>query len=70
MFISMKAQTLREQSKAELEQLIEEKRGALHRFRFEAASREAKNYRVGRALRREIAQALTVIAEQERTTNV
>ncbi len=60
-----KANTLKDQSVAELERAIQEKRGALHRFRFEMASREVKNLRTGAMLRREIAQLLTVLAEKQ-----
>lgn len=61
-----KAINIREQSQTEIEKAIEEKRGVLHRLRFEMASRETKNIRMGQAARREIAQMLTVLREKQR----
>lgn len=60
-----KAHTIREQSAAEIEKAIEEKRAALHKLRFETAAREAKNYRSHSLLRRDVARLLTVLGEKE-----
>ena len=61
-----KVTNIREQSQPEIEKTIEEKRGVLHRLRFEMASRETKNIRTSQAARREIAQMLTVLGEKRR----
>ena len=60
-----KAKSIREQSKAEIEKAIQEKRGELYRIRFEATTQEKKNYRAGGVIRKEIARLLTVLSEKE-----
>lgn len=59
-----KARTMRDQSVTEIGRAIEEKRGALGKFRFELAAREVKNYRLNGMIRREIARLKTVLSEK------
>ncbi len=65
-----KATSIREQSTAEIEKAIQEKRGELHRLRFEAITQEKKNNHAGRTIRREVAQLLTILSEKEMDTNL
>ena len=57
----MKAKDLKTKTDAELAKLIGEKREALRMFRFAAAGAKAKNVREGRALRKDIARAMTAL---------
>ncbi len=58
------ARDLRNLSLGELEKSLEEKYRALRTFRSALFSREAKNYREGRELRKALARRLTVLKEK------
>ena len=55
------------QDVAELQKQITDKREALRVFRFGGAGSRARDVRVGRTLRREIAQAMTELRARELT---
>ncbi len=61
----MELKDLRKNNKAELLKLVEEKRGALNKFKFDISGSKIKNNKIGRTVRKEIAQIFTVIKENE-----
>lgn len=62
--MSDKARDLRNLSLGEIEKSLEEKYQALRAFRSSLMAREAKNYREGRRLRKELARRLTLLKEK------
>lgn len=57
----MKIKELREKSEGELQKLLEEKREAVRKLRFDIASRQVKNHREGRNAKKDIARILTIL---------
>ncbi|OHA16127.1 MAG: 50S ribosomal protein L29 [Candidatus Tagabacteria bacterium RIFCSPLOWO2_01_FULL_42_9] len=57
----MKIKNLREKTEIELKALLEEKREALRKFRFDAASGKNKNTKEGREIKKDIAKIHTLI---------
>jgi len=57
----MKSKELQNKKPEELHTLIAEKREGLRQFRFNQGGSKVKNVREGRALRRDIARALTML---------
>lgn len=60
----MKTKDLREKNQGELEKLLDEKREAARKFRFDMATKQAKNSRSIRNEKRDIAKILTLINEK------
>lgn len=60
----MKIKELREKSEGELKKLLDEKRELARKFRFDVATRQAKNSRAIRNEKRDIAKILTLIGEK------
>ncbi len=54
----------KQKSRSELEKLLEEKREAARAFTFGLSGSKTTNVKQGRLLRREIAQLLTLLAQQ------
>lgn len=65
----MKTAQIREMKIEELKAFIEEKRAEAVKLRFDIASRQAKNHRQYREIRKDIAKAMTVIGELEQKSN-
>jgi ribosomal protein L29 len=59
----MDMKDLKKKTKAELEKMLEEKKVALNAFKFGIAGSKIKNVREGRNIKREIAQAITVLKD-------
>ena len=59
-----KKNTYSNKTKEELLTLVSEKRRALHDFRFSVSGSKIRNVREGRALRKDIARALTALTLQ------
>ena len=59
----MDIKDLKKKTKAELEKMLEEKKVALNAFKFGIAGSKIKNVREGRNIKREIAQAITVLKD-------
>ena len=60
----MKANELRQKSKKELKELLEEDREKLRQMRFDLESGKVKNVRGIRAKRRDIARILTILTHK------
>lgn len=60
----MKINEIREKNGAELKTLLEEKRTALGKFRFEISSKQLKNHRQFRNTKKDIAKILTIIGNK------
>jgi len=59
----MDIKDLKKMTKAEMEKMLEEKKVALNTFKFGIAGSKIKNVREGRNIKREIAQATTVLKD-------
>lgn len=62
----MKIRELREKNKEELEKLLEEKREEARKLRFDIASKQIKNKRALRNVKRDGARILTLINANKR----
>lgn len=62
----MKIRDLREKTKIELDDLLNEKRDALRKFRFEMGHGKTKNTKEGRELKRDIARVITLMKESKK----
>jgi large subunit ribosomal protein L29 len=65
----MKPQELTSQTKEELQDLLSEKRAKLCKARFGVRSKQTKNHRICRLLKRDIARILTILKEKELNNN-
>ena len=59
----LKAKELRKSTKDQMEKMLKEKRERLRHLRFQVASKQVKNHRELRFLKREIARISTLITE-------
>ena len=57
----MRIKELREKSEGELRKLLEEKKEAVRKIRFDIASKQVKNHREMRNAKRDIARMLTIL---------
>ena len=62
----MNTKDLRKKSGAELDTMLSEKGTALNNFRFGSAASKTKNVKLGKTLKREIAQILTILNESKK----
>lgn len=60
-----KIKELREMNKGELEKFLEEKRAQLTQLRFDITSKQIKNHREHRNVKRNIARIITLLKEME-----
>jgi len=60
----MKIKELREKNDGELKKLLEEKKEAVRKLRFDIASRQVKNHREMRNAKKDIAKILTISNKQ------
>lgn len=60
----MKIQEIRDMNIEQLKKLVDEKRTLAVKLRFDIAGRQLKNHRQYRALRKDIAQILTVLKQK------
>lgn len=63
----MKAQEIREKSRAEVEKLLGETQGQAWKLRFEIASQQTKGHRAYRKLKKDMARMLTILVEKKRS---
>ena len=61
----MKIQEIRDLNIEQIKKLIAEKRTQAVKLRFDIAARQLKNHREYRAIKKDVAQALTVLKELE-----
>ncbi|EKE11626.1 MAG: hypothetical protein ACD_15C00045G0009 [uncultured bacterium] len=59
----MKTKEIREKNKEELKKLLNEKREAVRKSRFDVAAKQVKNIREMRNNKRDIAKILTILKE-------
>lgn len=62
----MKITEIRDMNIEQLKKLVEEKRTQAVKLKFDISARQLKNHRQYRAIRKDIAQALTIIKESEK----
>lgn len=62
----MKITEIREKGKEELEKILQEKKEAIRKLRFDIASKQVKNHREFRKTKKDVAQIMTVLAEKIR----
>jgi len=60
----MSLKDIKNKSKAELEELLKEKRSFLRDFRFKISKGKAKNNKEGQSIRRDIARILTLLNQK------
>jgi len=64
----MSIKDLRKKTQGELNKELEEKAVALSNFRFGAQGNKTKNVKLGKNLKKEIAQILTILNENKKIT--
>lgn len=64
----MKIQEFRDMNIEQLKKLIEEKRTQAVKLRFDIASRQLKNHREYRTVKKDIAKALTILKEKQKNS--
>lgn len=60
----MKAKEFRDMTSQEIKNAIKENRGKLLKIRFDISSRQIKNHREARSLKKDIARAMAILAEK------
>lgn len=60
-YTDMKTKELKDKKAQELAKLLKEKRDALRQFHFDITGSKVRNVRLGRSLRKEIAQLMTAM---------
>jgi len=60
----MKAKEFRDMTSQEIKNAIKENRGKLLKIRFDISSRQIKNHREVRTLKKDVARAMAVLAEK------
>lgn len=61
----MKIKELREMSRGEIEKLLEEKKAKAVQLRFDITSKQIKNHREYRNIKRDIAKIITILKEHD-----
>ena len=61
----MKAKEIREKSRGEIKKLLEEKRELTRKLRFDIASKQTKNHRKHRKVKKDVARLLTILNEKK-----
>jgi large subunit ribosomal protein L29 len=62
----MKIAELKDMNIEQLKKLVDEKRTQAVKLRFDIASRQLKNHRQYRAIRKDVAKALTILKEKQK----
>jgi len=66
----MKIQDLRKKSIIELQELLNESREKIRDLRFQLASRQLKDVRILRQIKREVARIMTILNAKRKTQSV
>ena len=64
---NMKAKEIREKGIEELKKILSEKRGEAGDFRFEISSKQKKDHRDYRNIKKDIARIMTIIGEKDKS---
>jgi large subunit ribosomal protein L29 len=62
----MKIQEIRNMNIEQLKKLVDEKKSGAIKFKFDVATKQVKNNKQGRVIKKDIARALTLIKELEK----
>ena len=61
----MDVKEIREKNKQELKSILQEKREAVRKLRFDISSKQVKNHRDHRKIKKDIAKIITILKEEK-----